>query len=582
MSGSAPARLAWLAIAALALVMMLGNIVSATGSGLGCPDWPLCHGRFIPPGGTEIWIEFRHRLAVPLFSLLLVATAFVTIRRAPSLSLRRIAGALLGLLGVQIVLGAITVKLGLSAPVSTAHLLAALTILAGLLTIAAGPPERVEAREPKLARLAGAGLVALLIQLALGGYVRHTGAGLACPDFPLCSGDVLPGAGPPLVHWIHRWLGVLLLGFFLHVAVASRRTAMAGVGAALGVVALAQVALGIATVLLRLPVPLRAAHAAGGYVLWALLVWLAVRSGVGARLLTGGSGRVGAYAELSKFGIVLLVLVSAGAGFMLAAPLGPDFPWRAGLAVLVGVMLLSSGASALNQVQERRQDALMARTAARPLPSGRLSLTQGVAFAVLALIAGAAVLWLGISPTAGILGLIAAAFYNGLYTPWLKPTSPFAAVPGALPGSLPPVIGWVAGGGAPWDAGALILFGILFLWQMPHFWALALRYRADYAAGGFPMVSEAVGVEGTARLILLYAFGLTALSLAAPTFGVGNLVSFVVAAVLGWRLIWLATKFARQPEDQRGWLSLFLFSNFYLLLLFVVQVAERLVRHLLA
>jgi protoheme IX farnesyltransferase len=293
-------------------------------------------------------------------------------------------------------------------------------------------------------------------------------------------------------------------------------------------------------------------------------------------------GRVGAYAELSKFGIVLLVLVSAGAGFMLAAPLGADFPWRAGLAVLVGVMLLSSGASALNQVQERRQDALMARTAGRPLPSGRLSLVQGVGFAVLALITGAAVLWLGIGRTAGVLGLIAAAFYNGLYTPWLKPTSPFAAVPGALPGALPPVIGWVAGGGAPWDPGALILFGILFLWQMPHFWALALRYRADYAAGGFPMVSEAVGVEGTARLILLYAFGLTALSLAAPTFGVGNLVSFVVAAVLGWRLIWLATKFARQPEDQRGWLSLFLFSNFYLLLLFVVQVGERLVRHLLA
>ena len=141
---------------------------------------------------------------------------------------------------------------------------------------------------------------------------------------------------------------------------------------------------------------------------------------------------------------------------------------------------------------------------------------------MLALAAGAAVLWVGIGPTAGVLGLIAAAFYNGLYTPWLKPTSPFAAVPGALPGALPPVIGWVAGGGAPWDAGALILFGILFLWQMPHFWALALRYRADYAAGGFPMVAEAVGVEGTARLILVYAFGLTALSLAAPTFGVGG------------------------------------------------------------
>ena len=209
--------------------------------------------------------------------------------------------------------------------------------------------------------------------------------------------------------------------------------------------------------------------------------------------------RVGAYAELSKFGIVLLVLVSAGAGFMLAAPLGPEFPWRAGLGVLVGVMLLSSGASALNQVQERRQDALMARTAGRPLPSGRLSLVQGIGFAALALTTGAVVLWMGIGPTAGVLGLVAAAFYNGLYTPWLKPTSPFAAVPGALPGALPPVIGWVAGGGAPWDVGALILFGILFLWQMPHFWALALRYREDYAAASIPMLTVTRGPAAAAR-----------------------------------------------------------------------------------
>jgi protoheme IX farnesyltransferase len=289
---------------------------------------------------------------------------------------------------------------------------------------------------------------------------------------------------------------------------------------------------------------------------------------------------VGAYAELSKFGIVTLVLVSAAAGFMLRAPLGADFPWANALVVLAGVMLLSSGASALNQVQERGRDALMARTAKRPLPSGRLSHTQGLAFAAVATVAGAGVLGLGIGRTAGVLGLIAAAFYNGVYTPWLKPTSPFAAVPGAIPGSIPPVIGWVAAGGALTDAGAIILFGILFLWQMPHFWALALRYRADYASGGFPMVSEVVGVEGTARLILLYASGLTAWSLAAPTFGVGGPITFVFAALLGGRLMWLAVKFAREPHDQQGWLKLFLFSNFYLLLLFAGMVAERLLLRL--
>ena len=304
MAASAPRRLAWLAFAALALVMMLGNVVSATGSGLGCPDWPLCHGRFIPPGGTEIWIEFRHRLGVPLFSALLIATAVVTLRGAASRPLRRVAVALLALLAVQIVLGAITVKLGLSAAVSTVHLLTALTIMAGLLTIAAGgitdplgspsaaprqatdplgSPSAAPRQATALARLARVGLPVLLAQLALGGYVRHTGAGLACPDFPLCSGDVLPGAGPPLIHWVHRWLGVLLLGLFLHVAMASRRTPLAGVGAALGALAVLQVALGVAAVLMRLPVPVRAAHAAGGYALWGLLVWLALRSGVWRR-----------------------------------------------------------------------------------------------------------------------------------------------------------------------------------------------------------------------------------------------------------------------------------------------------------
>jgi heme A synthase len=237
----------------------------------------------IPPGGTEIWIEFRHRLAVPLFSVLLVATAFLTWRRAPAPALRRLAVALVGLLIAQIVLGGVTVLLGLSPLVSTVHLLTALAVLAGLITICAVPDAGRGAAvstvpglpEPRLARLATAGLAVLIVQLALGGYVRHSGAGLACPDFPLCSGDVF--------HWLHRWLGVLLLGFFLHLAWASRHGALAGVGVVVAGAALAQVSLGILAVLLRLPIAVRASHAVVAYALWALLVWIAVRaSGWGA------------------------------------------------------------------------------------------------------------------------------------------------------------------------------------------------------------------------------------------------------------------------------------------------------------
>jgi heme A synthase len=282
-------------VGALALVMTLGNIVSATRSGLGCPDWPLCHGRVIPPGGAEIWIEFRHRLAVPLFSALLVATAFVTWRRAAAPALRRLAAALVGLLVVQIVLGGVTVLLGLSPLVSTVHLLTALSVLAGLITICAVPDAGRGAAEgeprnsPRLARFATVGLAVLLTQLALGGYVRHSGAGLACPDFPLCSGDVFPGHWLGWVHWVHRWLGVLLLGFFLPLARASRRTALAGAGAAVAGLAVAQVTLGILAVLLRLPIPVRATHAVVGYALWALLVWIAVRAGVAGAALRSGS-----------------------------------------------------------------------------------------------------------------------------------------------------------------------------------------------------------------------------------------------------------------------------------------------------
>jgi heme A synthase len=171
----------------------------------------------------------------------------------------------------------VTVLFKLPDLVSTAHLVNALLILAGLIILAEGTPAHA-AVPPRLKRLAMAGLAALLLQLALGGYVRHAGAGLACPDFPLCSGSLLPHHWESAVHWIHRWLGVALLGLFVHVALTARRTALAGPAAAAAGLALLQVALGIAAVLGGLAVPLRAAHAVVAYGLWAVLVWLSVRA----------------------------------------------------------------------------------------------------------------------------------------------------------------------------------------------------------------------------------------------------------------------------------------------------------------
>jgi len=273
--------------------MTLGNIVSATGSGLACPDWPLCRGRLIPPLAADVLIEYSHRLAAVAASGLLVATIVLTLRGSSAPRARRTGIILVVLLGVQIGLGGATVLLKLPHLMSTAHLVNALLILAGLLmlttsvrTWAAGDL----AVAPRLRRLALAGLAALMLQLALGGYVRHSGAGLACPDWPLCSGALFPGHWLATVHWVHRWLGVALLGLFIHLALAARRTSLATATGIAGVLAALQVVLGILTVLVGLDPAIRAIHAAAGYALWGLLVWVSVTAGAFAAPWGGTPG----------------------------------------------------------------------------------------------------------------------------------------------------------------------------------------------------------------------------------------------------------------------------------------------------
>jgi len=284
------------------------------------------------------------------------------------------------------------------------------------------------------------------------------------------------------------------------------------------------------------------------------------------------ASRAADFVALTKPRLNLLVLVTALAGLYLAAPEGP--PAAIVVHMLVGAALVAGGAAAFNQVWERDTDALMARTRTRPVPSGRLAIRESLWFAAALSAAGLLELALGVNwLCAGVAGLTLAT-YVAAYTPLKRRTS-LATLVGAVPGALPPVIGWTAAGEGL-TLPALVLFGIVFFWQMPHFLAIAWLYRHEYAAAGIPLlpVLEPDG-RRTGRQALLYAAALWPVSLMPTLVGLAGGFYIAIATLLGSALVALALQFARGRSTAAA-RRLFLFSIVYLPLLWGALVADRL------
>jgi protoheme IX farnesyltransferase len=242
-------------------------------------------------------------------------------------------------------------------------------------------------------------------------------------------------------------------------------------------------------------------------------------------------GRVTDYLELTKPRIGVMVLFTVAAGAFLAAGTSLDVSLL--LHALVGTALVAAGASALNQWLERHRDGLMRRTENRPLPAGRLQPGEALAFGIILGVAG--VVYLAISlrqPWAALVAAFTFISYVFVYTP-LKPRTTLNTLIGAVPGALPPVIGWVAVRGSL-NLEALALFLILFLWQLPHFLAIAWIYRHDYAQGGFRMLTVA-DPDGrrTASRMIAYCIVLTAISLIPVVLGTAGRVYLCAALILG-------------------------------------------------
>ena len=283
------------------------------------------------------------------------------------------------------------------------------------------------------------------------------------------------------------------------------------------------------------------------------------------------AARAADWVTLTKPRLNLLVLITTLAGLYLAEPAGVSSSLL--VHTLLGSALVAGGAAALNQVLERATDALMRRTRNRPLPAGRLGAAEGSVLGATLSLLGLAELAFFTNTTAAAVAAVTLASYVFVYTP-LKTRSSLATLIGAVPGALPPVIGWTAATGVI-SGPALVLFGIVFLWQMPHFLAIAWMYRDDYGRAGIPLlpVLEPDG-RRTGNQALLYASVLWPVSLLPAIVGLAGLPYSAVATVLGFLYIGLSVRFAQERSHATA-RRLFLFSILYLALLLGALVANR-------
>ncbi len=257
---------------------------------------------------------------------------------------------------------------------------------------------------------------------------------------------------------------------------------------------------------------------------------------------------------------MLFACLSAGAGYVLAlwthkVPVDFALPFPF-LWLMAGLYLLVSGSFALNQAYEWRWDSLMRRTQKRPVPAGKLSPFQAFSLGLFLSLAGLFIL-LALKPLTAGLGLLAVLLYNVFYTVYWKKKWVFSAVPGALPGALPVMIGWSVPSSELFSPACLYLFFLLFLWQMPHFWSLALHYKEDYRSAGFPVLPLKAGENQTLCFMGFYLVAYLGLVLLSPLFFKMNVVYLFLLIPFCVKVFWAFLQFSKKLE----WKPFFMWLN---------------------
>jgi protoheme IX farnesyltransferase len=280
------------------------------------------------------------------------------------------------------------------------------------------------------------------------------------------------------------------------------------------------------------------------------------------------------YYELGKPRVVMLIMFTAIAGMFLASPAFP--PPHALIFGTLGIALAASSAAAINHVLDRRLDAQMARTRNRPLPTGHLSERQALTYALILAVVSMLLLSLKVNPLTALLTFGSLIGYAVVYTVWLKHATPQNIVIGGAAGAAPPVLGWTAVTGHV-DPHALLLFLIIFTWTPPHFWALAIARRDEYAQAGIPMLPVAYGADFTRLHILLYTILLVIVTLLPYLTGMSGLIYLAAALVLGGSFLFRTLQL-KVRSDERLPMQTFAFSITYLALLFAALLVDHYVR----
>ncbi len=586
------------------VLIIIGAVVRVTGSGLGCPDWPLCHGRVIPPLEMAAIIEYLHRLVGAVASVLMLATAGVALwryRGRRDLLVPAVAVPLL--LAVQIPLGGVVVLLELEPLVVLVHLGFAMLILGCLVWLAVaalvtapagrtGEPRASDAFE----RWTRFTMVTAFALLLTGAFMRASGASWVCQGFPDCNGALAPVGRSALVHihLLHRFTAyavAAIIGLAAWQAWSARRHQPAVVATALAalVLVLFQGAIGAAMVGIRPTWVLQALHVAGATAVWAAVVALACLAGrtQGLRraqpyqdrprreVAPAPQGRVAQavrdYISLTKPAIIVLLLVTTVGAMILAA--GGLPPLKLLLFTLLGGALSSGGANAINCYIDRDIDKIMVRTRHRPIPAGRIPPSHALAFGVALGVLSFVILAVCVNLLAAVLALSGLLFYVFVYTRWLKRRTPSNIVIGGAAGAVPPLVGWAAVTGEI-SLLAIFLFLVVFYWTPPHFWALSLLIKREYAQAKVPMLPVVRGDEETRRQILLYTLLLLAITLALFAFRMMGPFYLLAALALGGWFAYLALRLWREgtPLAAR---RVYLYSLLYLALLFGAMVLDQ-------